>query len=503
VVKQTWDERTSIYVASDNGVNVNTREVVAFRGPCARCVPFEDFFVYPLRANALDQVEIKFHRMRYSEEEAVRRAERGDWQLPEGIDITSLCRTPKDSRSLEQEADAGVSDSQYREFSVVECQLKYAVTNDGRDYDIFALLSEEAPHYLLDTYFNPYPDNLPIYADYRPFPREDLFYGESMCELLGQAQEEASSIHNDRRNNSMIANSVVFRRRNGATVPNPSTNWYPGKVFDLEDLQDLDVLQIGRNYSDMIPEEDYTFQLATKLSGIAEVEQGGSTGALAERGVYNTNGTIAMMQEGNQRQNTNIRDARVVLGLLANRASRLQSTLDPADPFIDTLPDNDADNVRAAILLLSGPRYAGISHRVKASDSGSNLEIEKANLFAISQVVGQYGQMINQAAMQLANQGLNPTIRQALIDTVTMHQWMVKRLLKAFGEYDAVEVIPDADKLFPNTSPAGAPPGGPPRMGPGGPANGLPPVPGPGMAPIPPMPGGPGGAPPMPGMGPR
>lgn len=448
ITKTVWRTDTTNYVDSTGGET----EVTTYDGPSPCVIPFEDFFLYPITADLMEQALIKFHRVRYVEEAAVQMARDGEWTLPEGTEPADIanryCAMPNDAKRMTEQEDAGVRDTLLREMHVIECSLRYAITNDsGKLYDVTACL-EETTGDLLDVYYNPYPRNLCIYHDYRPFPRKSLFFGESLCQLLGQSQEEASRIHNERRDNSTIASSVIFKRRSGALVPNPSTNWYPGKVWDLESMDDLDVMTVGRNYDDLITQEDYTFQIAEKLTGTSEVLQGASSGQVGKRGVYNTMGTIAMMQESNQRQDTNIRDVRDSLALIASCSSMQQAEFGRDDPFIDTFSDEDKEAIQAAMVYMRKPTARYIRHEVKASDAGVNKEIERQNLMQCAQLIGQYGQSATQLLTAIINPTLNPALRAMAMYTAQAQEWMMKRLLQQFDEAEAKEILPDVQRAL-------------------------------------------------------
>src|SRR5207249_4238769 len=106
--------------------------------------------------------------------------------------------------------------------------------------------------------------------------------------------------------NAFIANAPIFLRKNSSTIPNPSTVYYPGKVFDLDSIDDLNVISFGRNVDPGLDQESQVFQLADRLTAIGPPMQGLAEGQTGKRGVYNTSGTLALLSEGNQRQDTNI-----------------------------------------------------------------------------------------------------------------------------------------------------------------------------------------------------
>jgi hypothetical protein len=253
-------------------------------------------------------------------------------------------------------------------------------------------------------------------------------------------------------------------------------------VWDLEDMTDLDVFDVGRSYEDMIPQEDYTFSLAEKISGIGEIMQGAAQGQLGQRGIYNTTGTLSVIAEGNQRQDTNIRDVRQVLALLGKKSARLQACFGANDPFIGTLPADAQQQVQQAIKLFQSDNYKYVQLEVKPSNAGANSEVRKANIMLMSQTLGQYGQLAIQLSAQLANPQLNPLMRTVMEQTVTMQAWLAKRLLKELDEWDATEIIPDVTAALAagqsGAAPGQAPQGGPPpnALQSGGANGALPPV---------------------------
>lgn len=454
VFKMPWVEKQGIDVTPRGGGWGET-PVTYYQGPEALPIPFEDFFVYPITINRLQDAVVKFHRTRYVKEIAEQKVTGLNpvWHLPEGKTIDTYLQHARDAKRTEQQASAGVMDPYMLEVNVVEAYLQWAVTNDpNKMYDCIVLF-EEFSGDVLDVYFDPHPRNICIFKDYRPFPREDLFYGESMCQILGQVQEEASRIHNERRDNSTIASSVVFKRRSGSLLPNPSTNWYPGKVFDLEDMDDLDTINVGRNYDDMIAQEDYAFQLGNRLSGIDDAMQGMSQGAAGKRGVYNTSGTLAVLAESNQRQDTNMRDVREALGGIALVSARLQASIQPNDPLIDTLPKSSQDGARAALRYIASDKARYLRLEVKASNAGANKDIERQNLMNIAGVINQYGASVQQMGTQLLNPGLNPGLRLLMNGVIRMQRGMAIRLLKAFDQWDAVDDLPDLTEALRRTLP--------------------------------------------------
>lgn len=428
-------------------------EVDVYVGPRARVIPFDDFYVYPITACDLSAVEIKFHRVRYTETAAEERVTDGRWGLSSD-EVKSAARRPDDIKRADEREVVGIYDSDLREVQMVECYLKYAVTNDpSRIYSIVAVICPEL-NKLVDVYFDPAPANYPTFYQYSPSPREDCLFGESWSEVLGQSQEEVSSIHNERRNSSYLASAPVFKRKAGAGVPNPSTNWYPGKVFDVDSLDDLDVLTLGRSTQDMIAEELHSIALAERLMGIGPVMQGMSMGSQDKRGIYNTGGVMAVMSEGNQRQDTNIRDARMVLSSIAKCCYFFQAHLAPRDPFLEMISPEIAEKVRAAFAVTTRDRMRNCMFEIKASSAGANSETEKASLMQMSNFLSQHSKTLLELTPQLVS-NQNPQLRGMIMSIMNLSSWMAKRLLSTYGELDTEGVLPDVRQILSPEQPQG------------------------------------------------
>jgi hypothetical protein len=442
-------------VSGTDGETHSEQTITTYDGPKSTLIPFEDFALYPVTVNKLEEATILFHRLRMVEEEAEWRlykwAETNTRLTEEVIkSVLEQATMPSDVKRTEEQAQAGVTDAHLKELHLVECHLKYPITNDrSRYYQIIALL-EPKTRKILDLYYNPYPKNLRIFQDYRPAPREDFFYGESWCQILEQAQEEASTIHNDRRNNSYIANAPVFKRRSGSLLPNPSTNWYPGKVFDLEDMADFEIVMAGRNYNDMLAEENHILMLAERLVGIGAVMQGNAAGMMGKRGIYNAAGTLAVLSESNQRQDTNIRDIRQVLGAVGRLSYMLQREYGANDPVIDMFPADIAARIREGLARSTPNLLANSYFEIKPSNAGANSEVEKANLLQMASVVGQYGAAVPQMARMLLEMGQNTQnpMYGLLLKTAQMQKWMAGKLIRAMGEFDTDGLLPDLARAF-------------------------------------------------------
>ena len=416
-------------------------------GPKPQLVPFDDWYGYPHRANTLDELDIQFHRLRFSEAKAERLREENDWKVtPE--DFATAMERPLDHKRDEEETEAGLGDMNYRELQIVEAFLEYDVAGDGRHMPIVAVFFALTGK-LADVYFDPCPPGAETFHDYRPIPKDDLIYGESMVKILSPFQEEISQIHNERRNNNYLASAPIFKTKKGARVPNASTTWYPGKNFVLENMDDFQVESVGRIQNETLQEESHDLMLAERLMGITAAQQGFSQGTPGKgRGTYNTGGTMAMLTESNTRGMTNVRDFRQVLSGIGKTCTILERRYGRGakDPALEQFSPQKQELILAALEGLTVDRTRRMNLETQASEAAMNRETRRLNLLQAANVVSQYGQQTLGLVKQLAVVK-NPLMKVVIERILAMQHEMAQSVVAAFELDNLEEKVPDVRRL--------------------------------------------------------
>lgn len=445
ILKNLWADETEEMVIGWDGGEPQSELIEVYSGPKTRIVPFEDFWLYPITANELEDAEITFHRQRFTEEYARRRRSDPDkpWELTKG-DLESALLMPADVKREAEQAEAGVSDYQYREFQTIECSTKWRF--EGKDCKIIGVICPQVDK-MIDLYFDPTPPGCPLYSDYRPFPKDDFFWGDGLPKLLAQGQEEISRIHNERRDNNSIANATIFKKKTGARVPISSTTIMPGRVYEVDEMDDFDAVNFGRALMDTIPEEMNAIALLERLVGIDGIMQGSSQGGQGKNNVYNTGGTIAVMSERNTRQNTNIRDFRETASSVAKANFILQKTFNPSDPTIEMFDPDKQQKIRQFFAAATRDRLNRSFFEVRASDPGSNREVDRQNHLQMSQILSQYGTQVLGMAQQLQTVK-NPLMQKVIMASAAMLHEMGLALASDFEMLHLEGKLPDLAKYY-------------------------------------------------------
>jgi hypothetical protein len=457
--KVTLNPRKYIIVRPGTGGERMVESEVTQNQLCLDPIPFRDFAPYPFTANSLRDVQIRFHTLRFTKEETERRVRETRWRKEEGDKFLAGPTESKTSTQTQIESSAGVEPRVTQQpFEAVEAHLEYPIANTGKYYDIWCTFDPKQK-LCLQLIYNPNPRNLDSFVDFRLFPRDDCYYAYSLMQRLEAFQEESSAIHNDRRNSNLVSGVPGWKKKKYADTPNAATEWFPGKVFELENMDDLEILQFQKNYTDLISEEKQTEELADRVSGVSPPMQGFGAGVMqGKRGIYNAAGTLAMLQEGNRRVDIYLKHARDGFGHVGKLAYLLyrQAGVDKSE--IANYP-----LLEAAFNATEPETDENLFFEITASSSSTNREADRTAFMMMSQILERYYVSIMQAAAQVAQLQVtapkHPLIQLYLAILDGAHS-VASHLLDAFDYSDKRRALPNAREILLGKSAEGGTPSG-------------------------------------------
>jgi hypothetical protein len=411
-------------------------------------IPFEDFAPYPFRANTLRDVQIKFQTLRLTKEEVERRKVRGIWDaIASEKLLTGYSETSEKTQTQQQtEQSAGVEPKKAQvPFVAVEAHLDYDL--GGGKLHQLVITFDPKSKLLLKGIFNTIPRGLDNFIDFRLFPRDDCYFGYSLMQRLEMFQEEVSSIHNDRRNSNIVSSIPGFKKKRYADTPSPSSEWYVGKVWELENMDDLELLQFNKNYSDLISEENQSMQLAERISGISPHMQGFGAGVMqGKRGIYNASGTLALMQEGNRRVDIYLKDLRTGFSQVGKLTYLLlrENGINPSET-------NGYPDLQQALAQAEKVSDENMFFELAASTASTNREADRTAYLMMSQLLERYYSSIIAAAtqvVQLQAMKAPPALIQLFLAILGGAHDVANHLLDAFDYQDKSKALPDARQLL-------------------------------------------------------
>ena len=347
------------------------------------------------------------------------------------------------------------------EWDIHECYFPW--WHNGHKFRLIVSY-HKATKAILRSVFNFLPMNdLPIVRARLGY-RNGGMYGRGFAKLLEWYQEEISSIHNQRNDNSTAANTRMLRVSPRARNLDANFEVYPFALL-VGEKDEIESLPIADVYPSSFQNEEMALRHVQSRAGVAPAIAGAGQGAMQKRpNVYSAMGTLAHMQEGTHRTNlevTDFRHAHVTLGSLLTRTyAKFWRQLDEKAEVFGANAYILDDAMRAV-----RENYMRIP--IRAATASLNKEIEKQSDMLMVGLVQRHYTAIGQLLQAMSSPIIPEQLRYFMTKTAYAATRMMKRVIKDFGYDQPDQFIPDP---FPEGSQQGggapqAPPGGIPGQG--------------------------------------
>lgn len=149
---------------------------------------------------------------------------------------------------------------------------------------------------LMSVRYNQYSDLSRPYETGVYFPIEHRWNGFGVCKQVEQFQREITTQHRQRLDNATLAN-VRMIKINKLSGYGPNEPIFPGKMWFVDDMDDVQTMQLGEIYSSSYSNESQSLLYAQQRTGINEVNLG-----MPQVGTPGTaTSDLARIQEGNKK----------------------------------------------------------------------------------------------------------------------------------------------------------------------------------------------------------
>lgn len=434
-----------------------------YEGPRVENVAHEDILMYA-DAQTVEKSRLVVHRRQLKKFDLEERVFSG-WYDKEAVEkiIERPDRGGPDLTKSKAMRDKGVQPMQSAvtaEWDIYECYFPWI--HQGRKFRLiysFHLASKTC----LRRIFNFLPDNAtPIIR--AKFGRSSGAYGKSMSDQLEDYQKETSLTHNNRNDNSTLANTRFFRIGPSAVNIGSQIDIFPGGAITAN-KDDFEPYQIADVYQSSFQNESVTMGLATQRAGIAPAVTGSGTGGMQGKGqnaFYSAGPALAAMQESNHRTNLATSDFRHAHQKNGSMLTGLYGKFGTGDRG-QMLGKNEKYLTQALQEFLKNRCRIPI----RSSNASLNKEVEKQNDMLMMGLIQRH----YTAQAQLMQAIQNPMIPEAAKDYLTRvmkaSDRIMMRVLKDFGYDQPEEFIPDASKSVQG----GEQPNAPQQQQPQGPGN--------------------------------
>jgi len=294
--------------------------------------------------------------------------------------------------------------------------------------------------------------------------RQEAF---GICRMLGDLQEEITTVHQQQVDNATLANTRFFVGKRGQV--RPGTKVYPGRFLTVGDPErDIKVLQLGDIYSSMRALEVSILAFAERRSGVTDYQLGRESNVLGSRAT--ATGTLAIIQEGNRRFDLNVRDMRDTLSDLGKMLLQLNQQFRPKGLAYFVQGEDGLLTEQTLDLPIEYIEHK-MGVELTASTATINRDVERQGLMALVQMLTQNMQLGQQAAMVVNNPQVPGAVREYTAQSFEGLTTLMRRVCETFNQKDVDALVPilmeEADGVDPGIAQGGGagpapafPPGG-------------------------------------------
>lgn len=459
-IKVPWEYQEESFLVNGDTNTVSYKDFerrVVYDGPRPEVIPYEDFLI-PVSAKRLESADIKVHVRRLQKWELLERRFKQVYD-PKKVDelLNSPDRTAPLNSDAQQQQDVGAREVPgygFAEWDIYECWLVYRFGDDDskKSYRTRIRASfHEKTNTLLRCVYDNYPEQ--PFVNSRLFYRDGIFPGIGFCEMLADHQEEISLMHNQRRDR-MTGAFNCFRVNDNSKL---HSGYRIGPMTMLPAEKDeIEVMSLMEPGQVSIDEEQLALELAERRSGVRPPIQGAGSGGFNKKGVYSSQGTLAILQEGNTRTDLNVSDIRYAHSKLGRMLARQYAEFgvdDDTDRF-DQFGSETAASIKDALQAIKDKR---LSIPIMSSTASINREVEKQNDLMLLDRFDKHYQMITQMMSQVAAPGVPPEVKEYLQKAMKSANELMEIAAEHFGLNEPYRLVPE-----PRNAPA--PPQQPPQQ---------------------------------------
>lgn len=433
-IKQPWVKNFIDVVAptGDGTGKVTFSKKLEYEGPRPEKIKFEDF-KYEVASPTIEAMDFKYHVIHLQKQQLEERGFTGVYNNVVVQDVLrSSDRSSPDVVQQQKEQDANVSTVAgygFEEWDICECHFKYRV--DASHYCKVIIWYHERSNNILRSFYYYYPSDIFITA--RMFYRDDMFPGMGFAEILAPFQEEISQIHNQRRDNMTVANMKMFRV-DPDSVLNKGFETFPSAMLPAK-KDELEPIEFGVPVVGEIDSERLTLELAERRSGVSPPMQGQGAGTNTKRGVYTAMGTMALIQEGNNRTDLNITDIRYAFTKLGRLICQEYGMFGMGDR--ERMFGKKGKLAKEALEAMIDGRMA---LPIYASTASINREVEKQNDMMLMGVADRYHQTISAMLAAANNPMTPPAVQEYTTKAVAASHLLMQTVYHHFG-FDQVDKL--------------------------------------------------------------
>lgn len=231
--------------------------------------------------------------------------------------------------------------------------------------------------------------------------RSTTWKGRGMCQKLEQVNIEMDKLHDLYIDSAAIVTCKSFKKRRGADTNFLLENFYPGVVWDVGKMDDIEVMQMGDVPIAPANELKMLEGLAAKQTGIGAYQTGQDVGPSQPT----ASGQLAVIQEGNITLDEIAKEFTFGTIRMAQQVLQMVKQFRPEDEFLEVMDEADAEIVNKIVVdideLIEDPDLIIVDRSVLEEQDFKNQALELYNMVRTDPILSQITRIYTAAVKNL------------------------------------------------------------------------------------------------------
>ena len=424
-----------------------------FDGIHPKTIPLEDFLVTPhyQDIHGPDGAPLFGHMYYLRQGQLVSRRKEGKYRKLDSdrwSRILSSTGGPdeeelKDSQSVTERDPENVSTSHLDDQYLMDLWVKVQLADNEPEVNLFVTYHWRTGEAIA---IRPWIYKTPPYVIFNYIKREGRFYSIGVPEMLESIQAGTNTSFNQAVDNATIANVRGFKVKAGTKTARLFGDFYPGKKFIVDRMDDIEDFQLGEVYPSIFQVGLLLRDFAERRSGVNDYNLGRESEVLGRGGTATS--TMALLQESARRFDLYAKDIRRALGEMGMQTLELIQQHKPLGTMFSTMGEK---GIVIEQTLFSNTAINLREHlRVQATSAGSssNKEITRQNSITAFGILVQYMEKMFSLAQVMSNPQIPESIRKLAYQMSQTGERLMQRVLEGFELPDVAAFLPQLEEVF-------------------------------------------------------
>lgn len=330
-----------------------------------------------------------------------------------------------------------------REYELFEVWAEFDYDDDGIYEQCVFTYSLDANTLVRPT-LNPFIHGWRPFVSNQCFPRPHRVLGIGYGQKLERLQEGISTAANQAIDNASLANARCLKAKRNSGIK-PGVKIYPGKVFTLADMGDLETFQLGDIYPSSAMIINFLRDFSERDTGVSDYSLGKESQVVGSAATATS--TLALIQEGSKMFDFLLTNLRQTLNEVAYQVYSLYAQFKPSG-LVFSLEGDDAKLVEETWKAPEGDVRKGLQFDLTASSAYVNAALERESWVQLFSLLQGYYSKIFEATQVIFEPQAPPQLKVLAGKMAASGQLVMQRILEKWNILDSDRLLIPTEDLI-------------------------------------------------------